>query len=86
MKKFLFALLLLTVLATVVNADWLTIPIGRIRVAGFFQPLTNDMMGWLSAAGNARVDAEERLSIAMQDYCTLMPDKCVALGITVNPN
>lgn len=68
------------------NADFLVIDIGRIQVSEIFQPLRNDMMGWLSAAGGARVDAAERVSIAVQDYCLIAPDKCAALGIVVKPH
>lgn len=82
-KFVLFVIIVLLVAVLAANADYLIINVGRVQVSTIFQPLTNDMMGWLSAAGGARVDAEERISLAMQDYCLIAPDKCAALGIVV---
>jgi len=83
MKRVVLMLVVLLIVVQMLAAGTLTIRIGRVQIIAPFNPAGADMMSWLGEAGNSRVEAEERVSIVVQEYCTALPDRCAELGISV---
>lgn len=84
--RIVLAVIIVIVLVSAAHADWMTLSVGRIDVQEFINAtIDTPMMEWLSLAGGARGDANERISRIVEEHCAANPAECAALGVSVRP-